>query len=357
MACGRRADLPPLQSMTMWAPTAAVVILLVVQAVPAPQGPPPSIAPVPPLPLPPFDVWLTELRAEAEARGIRPEIVAAALDGIAPVAQILERDRTQAEFTFTLDGYLKRRLPPRTVRTARTMYKRHHALVQRVGRAYGVDPRLLVSVWGLESEFGRFAGVRPTFPTLATLAYDPRRGGMFRNELFTALEIVNRGDIELERLKGSWAGALGQPQFMPSSYLRFAQDFDGDGRRDIWSSQADVFASIAYYLQQHGWKKGASWGREVTIPDAIDARVAELPRRAEGCRARREMTLPQPLTAWRKLGVRTATRQPLPLSSVRASLIRDNSRAFLVYSNYESLLDYNCAHSYALSVALLSDRL
>ena len=340
----------------MWAPAAVVVLFLAVQGIPAPQGSP-SIAPVPPLPLLPFDEWLTALRVEAETRGIRPEVVAAALDGIAPVAQILERDRTQAEFTFTLDGYLKRRLPPRTVRTARAMYQRHYALVQRIGKAYGVDPRLLVSVWGLESEFGRFAGVRPTFPTLATLAYDPRRGAMFRNELFNALEIVNRGDIELERLKGSWAGALGQPQFMPSSYLRFAQDFDGDGRRDIWSSQPDVFASIAYYLQQHGWKSGATWGREVTIPAVAEARIADLPRRAQGCRARREMTVPQPLTAWRKLGVRTAARQPLPLSTVTASLIRDKSRAFLVYANYESLLDYNCAHSYALSVALLSDRL
>ena len=118
------------------------------------------------------------------------------------------------------------------------MYKKHHALVTRIGRTYGVDPRLLISVWGLESNFGRFAGVRPTVPTLATLAYDARRGAMFRSELLDALEIVNRGDIELDRLKGSWAGALGQPQFMPSSYLRYAQDFDGDGRRDIWSSRA-----------------------------------------------------------------------------------------------------------------------
>src|SRR5688572_5358803 len=157
----------------MWATAAAAVLLLAVQSAappPAPQDAQP-IAPVAPLPLPPFDVWLTELRAEAAARGIRPEIIERALTGIEPVAQILERDRSQAEFTFTLDGYLKRRLPPRTVRTAREMYKRHRSLVDRIGKAYGVDPRLLISVWGLESEFGRFAGVRPTFPTLATLAY------------------------------------------------------------------------------------------------------------------------------------------------------------------------------------------
>jgi membrane-bound lytic murein transglycosylase B len=321
--------------------------------------PPAAIPPVEalPPPLPPFDVWLSELRTEAETRGIRAEVLDQALTGIEPVAQILERDRSQAEFTFTLDGYLKRRLTPATLKTARAMYKKHQALVTRIGRTYGVDPRLLISVWGLESNFGRFAGVRPTIPTLATLAYDARRGAMFRSELLNALEIVNRGDIELERLKGSWAGALGQPQFMPSSYLRYAQDFDGDGRRDIWSSSPDVFASVAYYLQQRGWKKGQLWGREVIVPDGVKAKLEDLPRRTEGCRARREMSLPQPLTAWRKLGLKTVNRQPLPASALVASLIRDDTRAFLVYDNYDALLDYNCAHSYALSVAVLADRL
>ena len=346
----------------MWAHVIAVVVLLAAQGTAsAPAAPPqeaPAVAPVPPLPLPAFDVWLAELRVEAEARGIRPDVIERALTGVEPVAQILERDRTQAEFTFSLDTYLRRRLPPRTVRTARDMYRRHRTLVERVSKTYGVDPRLLIAVWGLESEFGRFAGVRPTVPTLATLAYDPRRGAMFRNELFNALEIVNRGDIELDRLKGSWAGALGQPQFMPSSYLRFAQDFDGDGRRDIWSSSPDVFASIAYYLQQHGWEKGRTWGREVVVPTAAEKAVAAVALRTEGCRARRAMTVEQPLSAWRTLGLRTIAHQPLPgPPAMMASLIRDGSRAFLVYGNYEALLDYNCAHSYALSVALLSDRI
>ena len=333
----------------------AVMLLLVMRS--AAAQPPAAIPPVDPLPLPPFEVWLAELRSEAETRGIRPEVLDRALTGLQPVAQILERDRTQAEFSFTLDGYLKRRLTPPTLRTARAMYKQHRALVTRVGQAYDVDPRLLVSVWGLESNFGRFAGVRPTIPTLATLAYDVRRGAMFRAELFNALEIVNRGDIELERLKGSWAGALGQPQFMPSSYLRYAQDFDGDGRRDIWTSPPDVFASVAFYLQQHGWRPNRLWGREVIVPAGLAATLDDLPRRTDGCRARREMSLPQPLTAWRKLGLKTVSRQPLPAAAVQASLIRDQSRAFLVYDNYEALLDYNCAHSYALSVALLADRL
>ena len=334
----------------------AAIVLIALQTAAAAQAPEP-IAPVPPLPLPPFDVWLAELRAEAAARGIRADVLDTALTGIEPVPQILERDRTQAEFALDLDGYLKRRLTPATVRTAREMYKRHRSLVHRIGKTYGIDPRLLISVWGLESNFGRFAGVRPTVPTLATLAYDMRRGALFRNELFNALEILNRGDIELEQLRGSWAGALGQPQFMPSSYLRYAQDFDGDGRRNIWTSHADVFASIAYYLQQHGWHKGLAWGREVIVPPGIATTVDGLPRRTEGCRARRAMTVPQPLDAWGKLGLQTTAKKPLPRSDVTASLVRDGDRAFLVYDNYEALLDYNCAHTYALSVGLLADRL
>jgi membrane-bound lytic murein transglycosylase B len=336
----------------------ALTILLLLAQVAAPAPAPQPIAPVAPLPLPPFDVWLAGLRAEAESRGIPADLLDRAFQDVqAPVPQILERDRRQAEFTLDLDAYLKRRLTSTTIRTARAMYARHRALVSRVGRTYGVDARVLIAVWGLESSFGRFAGGRPTIPTLATLAYDPRRGAMFRNELLNALEIVTRGDIELEQLKGSWAGALGQPQFMPSSYLRFAQDFDRDGRKDIWKSHADVFASIAYYLQQRGWESGRRWGREVKVPARAVRAVEALPRRDQGCRARREMTVREPMERWRKLGLTTVGGAPLPRADISASLVREGRRAFLVYDNYEALLDYNCAHSYALSVGLLSERL
>ena len=316
----------------------------------------PPIAPVAPLPVP-FDEWLAGVRAEAAERGIRPEVIQEALADVAPVEQVLERDRTQPEFTLDLEAYLKRRLTRSTIRTAQQMYARHRALLRRIGEQYGVSPRVLVSVWGIESNFGRFAGVRPTISTLATLAYDQRRGAFFRGELFSALEILNRGDIELDRLKGSWAGALGQPQFMPSSYLKYAQDFDGDGRRDIWSSQADVFASVAYYLQQHGWTRGESWGREIRIPPKLRDEATAIPRRELGCRAERIMTDPRPLTAWRKLGLRALNGGPLPSSAMEASLVQAGTRSFLLYPNYGAILEYNCAHTYALSVVLLSDRL
>lgn len=316
-------------------------------------------APIPPLPsaMPTFDDWLGELRTEAASRGISPALIERALNGIAPVEQILERDRTQAEFTLDLDAYLKRRLTRGTVTMAQRMSVRHRALLSRVSAKYGVPSRMLVAVWGLESDFGRFTGVRPTVPTLVTLAYDSRRGPLFRNELFNALEIVDRGDVALEQMRGSWAGALGQPQFMPSSYLLYAQDFDGDGRRDIWKSQADVFASIAYFLQEHGWVKGETWGREVKLSAAGAQRLDSMPRRETGCRAQRVMTEAKPLADWRSLGVRTAAGGPLPAGATPASLVQISSRTFLVYRNYEALLGYNCSHNYAMSVAFLADRL
>lgn len=326
----------------------AVSMLLSVAA----QAPPPVVQPAEP---PPFDQWLAELRAEAETRGYSRDLLDRAFADIKPVEQILERDRTQAEFTLDLDAYLARRLTKPTIRLARQMHTRHAALLAKVEKTYGVPSRVIVSVWGLESNFGRFAGVRPTIPALATLAYDPRRATLFRAEFFNALEIVHRGDIELERLKGSWAGALGQPQFLPSSYLEYAQDFDGDGRKDIWSSQADVFASIANYLAHHGWKKGTTWGREVRMSPILAEAAAAIPRRETGCRARRLMTDPRPLSEWRKMGLLTTAGVPVPKLDLPASLVAAGSKWYLLYDNYEPLLDYNCAHSYALSVALLAD--
>jgi membrane-bound lytic murein transglycosylase B len=335
---------------------AATLLALLLGAVSYAAQDPPPIAPVPPLPVS-FDEWLAAFRTEAAGRGIRAEILDQALEGVQPVEQILERDRSQAEFTLDLEAYLKRRLTRQTVRTAQELYSRHRTLLQRIGKQYGVSPRILVAVWGLESNFGRFAGVRPTIPTLVTLAYDQRRSTMFRGELLSALEILNRGDIELDRLKGSWAGALGQPQFMPSSYLEYAQDFDGDGRRDIWTSEADVFASVAFYLQRHGWTEGTAWGREVKVPAAARAKVAVLPHRDAGCRAERIMTDPRPVSAWRRTGLRTMGGAALPAASVPASLVQAGKRSFLLYPNYGALLGYNCAHTYALSVGLLADRL
>ena len=305
---------------------------------------------------PPFDEWVTGVREEALARGISAATLDAALAGLEPLPIVVERDRAQAEFTFTLDGYIKRRLTRPMVRDTRRAYARHRTLLRKVGARYDVAPAILGSIWALESNLGRFSGVRPTIATLATLAWDGRRP-FFRAELLDALTIVDRGDIELAAMRGSWAGAMGQPQFMPSSYLRHAQDFDGDGRKDIWRSQGDVFASIAAYLNDRGWNGRQTWGREVRLPADMTAINTAAPLRTEGCRAFRGMTVPLPLARWHALGVRRVGGQRLPRAEMDASLVRGETRAFLVYGNYEAILGYNCAHAYALSVALLSESL
>ncbi len=304
-----------------------------------------------------FTEWLAGFRQDALKNGISTATLDRALADLEPLAIVIERDRTQAEQVLPLDAYLQRRLNAKTVRTARQMAAQNRAVLRRVSSAYGLPPSVVVSVWGLESTFGRFTGTRPTIAALATLAHDNRRAAMFRSELIDALRIVEAGDIEPARMTGSWAGAMGQPQFMPSSYLKYAVDFDKDGRRDIWRSRPDAFASIANYLKEQGWRKGERWGRAVRVPEAAEAKIAEeAPMRSEGCAAERQMTVALPVSRWRAIGVTTDKKGALPKSKVPASLVRAGSRSFLVYQNYESLLGYNCAHAYALSVALLSDR-
>lgn len=305
-----------------------------------------------------FPVFVESLKTEALARGISEATVSQAFNNLEPSPTVIERDQSQAEIVLTVDQYVARRLTRPVVRTARQMATKHRSLLARVTQAYGVPSRIIVSVWGLESNFGRFSGVRPTVQALATLAWEGRRGPFFRSELMNALEIVDRGYIGFDALRGSWAGAMGQPQFMPSSYLKWAQDFDKDGDRDIWKSEHDVFASVANYLKEHGWSSTTTWGREVRLPrGGIDAVRAKAGMRAEGCRAEREMTNRLPLRQWQTMGLRTASGGPLPKVATDASLIHTGKRAYLVYGNYESLLGYNCAHSYALAVALLSDRI
>jgi membrane-bound lytic murein transglycosylase B len=305
-----------------------------------------------------FSTFVEGLRAEAVSRGISATTADSALTGLQPSPSVIERDQTQAETVLSVDQYVARRLTRPVIRSGRANAAKHRSLLRRVTAKYGVPSRYVVAIWGIESNFGGFSGVRPTVQALATLAWEGRRGAFFRGELMNALEIVDRGYISLDKLRGSWAGAMGQTQFMPSSYLKWAQDFDGDGDRDIWRSEEDIFASIANYLREHGWSKDTTWGREVRLPaGGVTAIRDKVGMRAEGCRAEREMTNRLPLARWQAHGVRTTAGKALPRADVQASLIHTGKRAFLVYGNYESLLEYNCAHSYALAVALLGDQI
>jgi len=341
----------------IWAfPVAALLAaLLVAAAVSAhTQDPPPR----PTEEQAAFAAFIAELRREALARGISEATVEAALSSLeAPQDVVVARDRAQPEQTRSLESYVSGWLTSRVVTTARDMRKRHQQTLNSVASRYGVPAPVLISVWGIESNFGRFTGTYPTVAALATLAYDGRRE-LFREELFEALTILDKGHIALDEMKGSWAGAMGQPQFMPSSYLRHAVDFDGDGRANIWTSQPDVFASIANYLVNAGWTEGERWGREVRISRDVRNRIdREIPMRQRGCRALQQMTEARSLDEWRRVGVTLAGGQPLPQADMTASLVRGTQRHFLVYRNYLAILDYNCSNSYAISVGLLADRI
>lgn len=307
---------------------------------------------------PEFSAFLTTLKEQALAAGVSAAMVDRALTGLEPLEIVVERDRSQPETVLTTDQYVQRRLTRAFVRMAGEKAREHHATVAAVAKKYGIDRRVIIAIWGMESNFGRFTGTRPTIQALATLAWEGRRRAFFTAELISALQILDRGYIEFDQMKGSWAGAMGQTQFMPSSYLAHAQDHDGDGRRDIWKTLPDVFASIANYMVAYGWKADQTWGREVKVPAGGATKLAaSVGFRQSGCRAAREMTVPISLAKWQSLGVRTVTGGALPKVNRDASLMRAGSKNYLVYGNYDALLGYNCAHAYALAVGLLSDRI
>jgi membrane-bound lytic murein transglycosylase B len=309
-------------------------------------------------PRPEFSEFLASLKAQALAAGVSAAVVESALTGLEPLEVVVERDRSQAEVVLSIDVYVQRRLTRSFVRTAIEKSREHQSHLSAVSKKYGISPSVVVAIWGMESNFGRFTGTRPIVQALATLAWEGRRRAFFTTELISALQILDKGYIEPEQMKGSWAGAMGQTQFMPSSYLAHAQDHDGDGRRDIWKTLPDVFASIANYLIAYGWNNEQTWGREVTVPAGGATKLAAaVGFRQSGCRAARELTVPIPLAKWQSLGVRTTTGAALPKVDRSASLLRAGKKTYLVYGNYDALLGYNCAHAYALAVGLLSDRL
>jgi membrane-bound lytic murein transglycosylase B len=305
-----------------------------------------------------FDAWLADFIVEARSRGYSSDLIAGTVAGLEPLHRVVASDRSQAELKVGFERYLSSRLTPVVVRRGRELARQHRTTLNGIENKYDVQRRFMLSIWGMETRFGRVTGRTPIFQALATLAWEPRRAAYFRGELFNALAMVDKGYIDAPSMTGSWAGAMGQPQFMPSSYLQYAVDHDGDGRRDIWRSTPDALASIANYLKGWGWKGDETWGREVQLTSAVREQVAAaIPTRAGDCFAMRNMTERRPLAEWAKLGVRLKGGRPLPRAGLEAGLVETDSRSFLVYTNYDALLRYNCAHYYALSVALLADRL
>jgi glucose-6-phosphate 1-epimerase len=323
---------------------ASVVWLALMVAAPAAAQTP---APIPLAADPVYAQCLASLRGVAEKQGITPATFDKHTTGLTADMTVLDLLDAQPEFTTPLWDYLSGLVDDQRVADGRAALDAHRDLLARVSQAYGVDAETVVAVWGVESDFGRVFGKRPLLVSLSTLSCFGRRQPFFRGEFLATLKLLQDGDIQAEGLSGSWAGAFGHTQFMPTTYARIAVDFDDDGRRDLVGSIPDALASTANYLVRSGWRTGESWGHEVKLPPGFD--VAQAGR-----------TNRKPLPAWIAQGITRIDGQPLPADDRAAALLIPtgaNGPAFLVFKNYDAIYAYNAAESYALAIALLSDRL
>lgn len=294
---------------------------------------------------PTFEQWLQELRQEASDNGIS-DATLMALDSIEPLERVLELDNSQPEFVQTFTRYIGLRITENQVGRGKALLLEHAELLEEVRQQHGVQPHYLAAFWAIESNFGRATGGFSVLQALATLAYDPRRADFFRAELLTALQIIEDGHISSEQMSGSWAGAMGQLQFLPSVFYRYGIDGDGDGRIDIWNSLPDVFHSAANFLSNSGWQGDERWGREVLLPSNFDYALA-------GTQTRKS------LQQWKDLGVNQVSGGALPVADIQASVILPAGAAgpaFLGYANYRATLAYNPSTFYALTVGNLGDR-
>lgn len=299
-------------------------------------------------PLQTFAQWQAGFRQQALQAGITPATFDRAFIGITPDMDVIKADRSQPEFTRPVWEYLEGALSPLRVRNGKKLLDQHAVLLSQLEQRYGVDRSVLVSVWGMESNFGQFQGSKSVIRSLATLAYEGRRPAFAQAQLIAALQILQNGDIQPEAMLGSWAGAMGQTQFIPTTYNTHAVDFDGDGRRDIWKSSADALASTAHYLQSSGWKRGEPWGFEVQVPGSFDYWLAD-------------GSLRKSVAEWQQLGVTlpTGARAPAGTEQLSAALLLPagaRGPAFLVLDNFRAILKYNNSSSYALAVSLLAER-
>jgi membrane-bound lytic murein transglycosylase B len=290
--------------------------------------------------------WLQGMEQEAIDAGINENTVHAALDKVVPDDRVITLDQKQPEGTITFGTYADRIVSAARVHDGLKYRAENKALLRKISAKYHVQPEIIVALWGIESIYGRNSGDFSTINSLVTLAYEGRRAEFFRKELINALRILDEEDMSSSALRGSWAGAVGQCQFMPSTYLHYAVDYDDSGKRDVWTNQADVFASIANYINTLGWKSDMTWGREVKLKADIDADNIGLDH---------QLTLAQ----WQKLGVRRMNGVALPNKAIKASLIQPDGphgRSFLVYDNFRALLKWNRSSYFALAVGLLADK-
>jgi lytic murein transglycosylase len=303
---------------------------------------PPAAAPVPQG----FDRWIADFRATARAAGIGEATLREAFDQVRYLPRVVELDRAQPELTRAVWDYLDGTVSPQRIAAGQDKLLQVRSEADAAAARYGVPPAILVAIWGMESNYGGNFGSTPTIDALATLGFEGRRADWARSELLAALKILDKGDIARDGMIGSWAGAMGQTQFLPSSFLAYAVDADGDGRRDIWNSMADVMASAANFLARAGWQAGQPWGAEVRLPPGFDP-------------ARADMAIRQSSAQWAAEGLQGIDGRPLPDFAEGAILLPAGARgpAFLVGPNFRAILRYNNSTSYALAVGLLSQRI
>lgn len=294
-----------------------------------------------------FSVCVEQLKSTARERGISEPVVERDLAAVNYVERVIELDRRQPEFSESFATYFERRVTEDRIVRGRKLLAEHRSLLNRISKEFGVPPQYLVAFWGLETNFGGFFGKMPVLDSLATLACDPRRSDYFTGELINALKIIDEGSITAARMQGSWAGAMGHTQFMPSVFLRYAIDYDGDGKRDLWGSLPDALASAANFLRGIGWRNEERWGREVKLPENFAFENAGLSKNLS-------------LAEWHKLGIRQTSGQALPNVDMQASLLVPSGHqgpAFLVYENFHVIMRWNRAEAYALAVGHLADRI
>lgn len=293
-----------------------------------------------------FAACIGDLQQQAEKRGMDQHLLAA-LGQAKQLERVIQLDRSQPEFTQTFANYFDARVTKARISQGRSLLKTHRRLLDELSREYGVPPQYLLSFWGLETNFGSYLGKMSTIDSLATLACDQRRSEFFTEELFTALNLANQHDLDLGKMQGSWAGAVGHTQFMPSAYQRYGIDGDGDGKVDLWNSIPDALASAANYLSKLGWERELRWGREVSLPE-------NFPYEEAGLNSRKS------LREWQDLGVRRTNGQDLGTLDIEAALLVPSGAAgpkFLVYSNFDVIMRWNRSMFYAISVGHLADRI
>ncbi len=294
-----------------------------------------------------FGSWTQEFRARAMQQGISRQTLDQALSGVSFDPDVIRRDRNQAEFSKTIWEYLSTAVSDTRIANGRAALSTHRDVLQQIEARYEVDHQVVLAIWGLESAFGAYKGNDSTIRSLVTLAYDSRRAEFFEEQLMAALQILQAGDVPAGDMKGSWAGAMGHTQFMPTSFLQYAVDFTGDGKRDVWGDDpSDALASTAAYLKAFGWTKGQPWGVEVRLPDGFDFALAD----------RDIMRSP---SEWATLGIRDMGGKPVPDHGKASILLPAGAQgsAFMIFDNFKVLERYNTADAYVIGVGHLSDRI